>query len=288
MVHRRNATLQGEFMTDRDLNYRDEGGGAPALLFVHGYGCAHDDWDRQVAALSGEFRCVAPDLPGHGASQPPEEVTLASLAEAVTRLRRRLGLGDVILIGHSMGAKVVREAYDAEPDGVRGIVLIEGSLYVGARDELVGRAREMVDRDGFAAFAEKLFSEMFVASSDAEAARRLVARARGFDPAFGRALFLHTVGWDPLRGAETLERIAVPLLLLQSTYFDADFIRRPIPPGGSARFIETVKSLVPSVETEIVPNAGHFPMFDAPEAISDRLRIFARRIAESTSEPERS
>ena len=44
------------------------GKGRPAVVFVHGFGCALSDWDAQVAHLSPRHLTVAVDLRGHGTS----------------------------------------------------------------------------------------------------------------------------------------------------------------------------------------------------------------------------
>jgi len=50
------------------LAYQEIGDGAP-LLFVHGAtGTGEFDWGRLAAALSSRYRCVLPDLRGHGRS----------------------------------------------------------------------------------------------------------------------------------------------------------------------------------------------------------------------------
>src|SRR6202040_2543107 len=60
------------------VNFRVAGTQDPTLIFVHGFACALDDWDGQVTALSPSLRCVALDLPGHGASAKPETVSIAT------------------------------------------------------------------------------------------------------------------------------------------------------------------------------------------------------------------
>ena len=41
--------------------------GAPAIVLVHGTRLSRGMWHPQLAALSGGFRVIALDLPGHGA-----------------------------------------------------------------------------------------------------------------------------------------------------------------------------------------------------------------------------
>ena len=50
------------------LAFDREGQGAPAFVFVHGFGCAREDWSAQVAAFSGSHNCISLDLPGFGDS----------------------------------------------------------------------------------------------------------------------------------------------------------------------------------------------------------------------------
>jgi pimeloyl-ACP methyl ester carboxylesterase len=260
------------------LHFSDTGTGLPTLIFVHGFGCAEDDWTAQVTALAPEFRCVTLDLPGHGRSALPEDVSIEAFADALNGLRAEIEAGESILIGHSMGCKIVREASARRPDGVAGLILIEASLYEGGRDELVARAADRVDSAGFASFAKDLFVEMFGPETDPAVASNMIERASGTNPEFGRRLFLATVGWDPDRGHSTLSAIGVPLLLVQSTYIDAQFKRRSIPPGGSTPFIDLCRGINPRTEAVVVPGCGHFPMQDAPDAISGLIRDFAKRL----------
>ena len=152
------------------------------LIFVHGFGCAEEDWAAQVTMLSPEFRCVTLDLPGHGRSALPEDVGIESFANALNGLRAELGAGESILIGHSMGCKIVREASARRPEGIVGLILIEASLYEGGRDELVARAADRVDSVGFSSFAKVLFAEMFRPETDPAMVSGMIERACSHGP----------------------------------------------------------------------------------------------------------
>ena len=266
-----------DIATTDGLRIRVEGKQDPTLLFVHGFGCSLEDWDKQIAALAGTFRCVALDLPGHGGSAPPPQPTLAALARAVTEAKNRYGGRRVILVGHSLGAKVIREAYAESPASVAGMVFIEGAYYDGDREALVRRAREGVDSEGFAAFAHRHFDAMFVEGSDPELRRSVLARIRLLEPVFARALYLEAVGWDPLRGQETLRDITVPVLVLQSTYNDASFQRRPLEPGMRTPFMRQVAYWLPQAELQVIPGHGHFAPLEAAETVNEALHAFAVR-----------
>ena len=69
-------------INNRTLHYLDIGEG-PALLMGHNYLASHAVWREQVRVLSHNYRCIVPDLWGHGdsAAVPNHKVSIRSLAE---------------------------------------------------------------------------------------------------------------------------------------------------------------------------------------------------------------
>lgn len=264
------------------LKVRVAGRGEPALVFVHGFCCSLDDWKLQVEALSPTYRCVALDLPGHGGSPMPSASTLEELGAAVNAAKRQSGAGKVILVGHSLGCKVIREAYAQESDDVIGMVFIEGAFYRGDGESVIRRARAAVDSVGFAAYAQRHFSEMFFDDRQPEVRESVLARVRAMDPGFARDLYLAAVAWDPARGEETLRGIDVPVLVLQTTYNDERLQRRPLQPGIRTPFMEAVSGLIADAEIKVIPGCGHFVLDEAPDVVTSELRAFATRVADNT------
>ena len=104
------------------------GTGRPELVLVHCFGCAHGDWAQQVARFERERRVLAMDLRGHGASTGKgADCTLDRLGGDVAELVRRLDLRAAVLVGHSMGCRVVLEACGHAGDRAAGVVLLDGS-----------------------------------------------------------------------------------------------------------------------------------------------------------------
>ncbi|MDO3636565.1 alpha/beta fold hydrolase [Mycolicibacterium arseniciresistens] len=90
------------------MHFRRYGSGPP-LLLVHGISQLHN-WDPVVPALAARHEVVAVDLPGFGASAPlPGEVTVAALTDAVQDFVVEQDLGDVSVVGSSMGARIALE-----------------------------------------------------------------------------------------------------------------------------------------------------------------------------------
>src|SRR5277367_6423709 len=87
------------------------GAGKPPIVFVHGFGCAHGDWDAQVACFSPRHQTIAVDLRGHGASPgTAAECSIERCGADVAELMHVLDLAPAVLVGHSMGCRVVVEA----------------------------------------------------------------------------------------------------------------------------------------------------------------------------------
>src|SRR5215472_13559600 len=124
------------------INFQTTGSKDPTLIFVHGFACALSDWDGQVNALSPSYRCVALDLPGHGKSAMPPEPTIEALAKAVNTVKDRVGGNKAILIGHSMGCRVVLEAFLQSKANIAGIVFVDGSILGGDPETGVAKARD--------------------------------------------------------------------------------------------------------------------------------------------------
>jgi pimeloyl-ACP methyl ester carboxylesterase len=94
------------------------------VLLLHGWGDSKEIWRPTIAALAGEARAVAPDLPGHGGSPLAGAGRMPQLAERVERLAHATGLVPFDLVGHSMGGNVALELALAHPELVRRLVLV--------------------------------------------------------------------------------------------------------------------------------------------------------------------
>ena len=89
------------------LAVHDTGSG-PAVLFLHAFPLDASQWDHQVAVLSGDYRCIRPDIWGCGASPPPPPAatTLDDFARAVLTELDERGVERFSVVGLSMGGYV--------------------------------------------------------------------------------------------------------------------------------------------------------------------------------------
>src|SRR5436190_9477296 len=95
----------------RRVRYVDMGEGeGPPIVLVHGLAGNWQNWLENIPRLATERRVLAFDLPGFGACEKPaDEVSLPGYGRAVDGLCERLELGEVALVGNSMGGFVTAE-----------------------------------------------------------------------------------------------------------------------------------------------------------------------------------
>lgn len=106
--------------------------GKPTILLLHGL--AHSSglaWCHSFEDLKPHYNIIAPDLPGHGRSDPPHSTfKLLDATDAIAQLIEQLNLGRVIVAGYSMGGVIAQYLGALHPDKVAGLVL-SGTGYGG-------------------------------------------------------------------------------------------------------------------------------------------------------------
>ncbi len=111
------------------LAVHDSGGPGAVVVLLHGLGGHAMEWWPLAARLTSEFRVVAPDLRGHGASTTvPEDLSSAAFCDDVVAVIERLGGGPVALVGQSFGAHTALLVAASRPDLVSALVLVEGGV----------------------------------------------------------------------------------------------------------------------------------------------------------------
>lgn len=106
-------------------------GKLPTLLLVHGLGDEADSWRGLFPLLSGEFRLIAPDLPGFGRSPARGRVSVGSCADALAGLLDAEAPEGAVLVGSSLGAALAELVAGRRPGLVRGLVLVDGGAPMG-------------------------------------------------------------------------------------------------------------------------------------------------------------
>ena len=108
------------------IAYTVSGEGSPALIFIHGWMCDQSFWAEQVEEFRTSNTVITIDLPGHGLSGMERDGwPMMACGADVQAVVEKLGLNNVVLIGHSMGGAVVLEAARLMPDRVTGVIGVD-------------------------------------------------------------------------------------------------------------------------------------------------------------------
>ena len=237
------------------------GSGRPPIVFVHGFACAHTDWDAQVAHFAPRHRTVAVDLRGHGASPgTAAECAIERYGADVAEVMRALTLPPAVLVGHSMGCRVVTEAALQAPAQTAGVVLVDGSQFAPAMEAVL--AQRFATPDGYATMTEGMFRDMFTTRSDQAVAAAVLARAARLPQAIGEKMLRDMQRYDAGRFAASLAGLRVPVMAVQATYSNEKRERRPLREGQDTPYLDMLRASIPSVRVEIIPDTGHFPQLD--------------------------
>ena len=249
------------------------GRGTPPYVVVHGFACAHEDWRAQTDHFWKSNLVVACDLRGHGRTPgEPADCSIERYGADVAGLLRTLD-APAVLVGHSMGCRVVLEANEAAPDRVAAIALVDGSRMAAGEPRQAGEAmRAAIEFTGFAAFAEALFRQMFLDPA-APHALSIIGRAKRLPAEVGAALFPALARWDAGKMVSALTAVRCPLLAIQSTKMSPERKRSPMRAGETSPYLDLLRAHVPGVRTEVLPGLGHFPQIEAAEKVNALLEV---------------
>ena len=112
-----------------DVAYVDRGDrGLPAALFVHGVLVNADLWRNVIWDVADARRCIAPDLPAHGATPgggagAAADLSLEGLAALLDELCGRLDLDQVDVVANDTGGAVAQVFCARFPHRVRTLTL---------------------------------------------------------------------------------------------------------------------------------------------------------------------
>lgn len=239
------------------------------VVALHGFlGCAAD-WDELFRDLGTDRRCIAFDLPGHGAAPPPHDDGLQRVAESIVEATD--GLGEVDFVGYSMGGRMLYQlADDPRLQPWRRMVLV--GAHPGLREDGERDNRRVSDRW----LAERIAGSDFEAFLDAWYEAPLfgsLRRAAGY-----RAMLERRMSGEPRHLAAALRTLGVAEL--PSTWEHlADIPGEVLLVAGAKddkyRVVnEAAAEAIPSAKTAVIPNAAHAPHVEQPEAFAAVVREF--------------
>ncbi|MFH0756484.1 MAG: alpha/beta hydrolase [Bacteroidota bacterium] len=123
--------------------YSDRGEG-PCMVLLHGYLESGEIWKDITPGLTGRYRVICVDLPGHGQSGTWGKIhTMDDLAGAVKAVLDTEKIPRTVLLGHSMGGYVTMAFAELYPDRLRGYCLFHSTCFADTREKKANREREI-------------------------------------------------------------------------------------------------------------------------------------------------
>jgi pimeloyl-ACP methyl ester carboxylesterase len=239
-------------------------GTGPTIVFVHGWTCDGSSWSGQVPAFAKSYRVITLDLPGHGRSASPQDgkFSMDLFARAVEAVRAEAGADRVVLVGHSMGAPVIRQYARSYPARVAGLVAVDGPLDLrGFPPEVLSQGPPPVTGPDGLKVREGFIRSMFVADTPVALQEQILAMMLGAPEATAggamAAMFDPSIRWT--------DAIRVPALGVYA---------------GTAQMpdVAKVKELYPSFEATQLAGTGHFLMMEKPDEFNGVLTGFLDKI----------
>ena len=262
------------------LTIAEEGVGGRPLMLVHGFTGAKEDFgDFLVPLAEHGWHVVAPDLRGHGASDKPTEETAYTLpvfAGDVLALADALGWNRFTLLGHSMGGMIAQHMLLGAPDRIEALILMDtahGPLEGLIDAATIGRAIDVVRANGIEAWKQ---------AQEANPALRTPAdeRVRAERPGYIEFGDRKTLASSPAMVASVLGQFATvdDRLELLAAHTTPTLV---IVGEQDAPFIEPserMANVMPGASLVVIPDGGHSPQFEAPDAWWGALCGFLDRV----------
>lgn len=193
-----------------DLFLHCDGVGTPLVVFESGLGLGASHWQNVQADVARQTRACAYDRAGRGQSSPaPSPHSLEQMAAELHALLERAGqVGPFVLVGHAMGAGLVRWFELQHSDLVAGMVLIDPATAPALEDVFASASAE--------ALAEYEHKLREVEGLDRQAYLRGLEGLRASAQALGERPLLVLTAGQPEATLESRQGLRAEISLLSS------------------------------------------------------------------------
>jgi pimeloyl-ACP methyl ester carboxylesterase len=256
---------------DRSIHYLDQGRGVPVVL-VHSSGLSSRQWSRLSARLVEQYRVVAPDLLGAGASDPVPRDEPFHYSQDVRALDAVLDeVGERFhLVGHSYGGLVALTSARERSDRVLSVSVFEPVVFgvLWSKNDRAGIA-DLEDYDADGSFfddrtgGDEAWLERFIDWWQGKGAWRALAEpAKSAFSAVGRKVFQEVRSLTADRTPhDAYAALSMPALVMSGE-------RSPL---AARRAADILAETVPNAELVRFEGAGHMAPLTHGQAVNDRI-----------------
>lgn len=268
---------------------RSSAAGGEGVLLIHGFPTSSWDWSRIWEALASSDRLLAPDLLGFGFSAKPPAYPYSILRQAdlLEALLVRLQWTRVHVLAHDYGVTVAQEllarsleSNGAAPYALASVCFLNGGLFPEThRARPVQRLLASPLGPFLVRFMrEERFSSEFPALFGPRTrpdAQELHTFWQLIEWGDGRAVIPRLLGYMAerryyrSRWVGALVHSRVPLCVINGL----------LDPVSGEHMVARYRDIVPKADVVELPTIGHYPQWEAPDAVLQGYRNFRERSA---------
>ena len=261
------------------VHVKTMGQGEPVFVLLHGFGASLYSWQPIMEPLSQLGTVIAFDRPAFGLTERPLTWQGQNPYSPEAQVALTLGLLDhfgvqrAILIGNSLGGTVAMQTYLAYPERVSALILVDPAVYTQGGTpgwmrlllatpqmhrlgpllvrQIQSRGRKIL---------EQAWHNLALLQPEVIARYQKPLQAENWD----KALWEFTLASRPSGLADHLHDFNLPVLVIT---------------GDDDRIVPTTDSIrlageLPEAELVVIPNAGHVPHEEQPEAFMQAVGSF--------------
>jgi pimeloyl-ACP methyl ester carboxylesterase len=232
------------------------------LLFIHGAGSNGNTWHRQLAAFSDQHSPLAFDFPGHGRSGGTEGLkSIDAYRDGLGAFIDTLHLRPSVLVGRSMGGAIALAYALAQPQRVRGVVLVA----TAARFELPQTTLETWKNVMLGRAQQPFSTDAFSPQADFAVMREAWMEQVKTDP---RVRYYDFVACNAFDITAQLGMIEVPTLIIAGRDDTITPLERS----------EVLHQGIPGSQLVVIDNAGHTVPAEKPAELNAAVSEFLARL----------
>lgn len=230
----------------------------PTLLFVHGAGQRSFGWrfQQDVFKNNPDFNYVALDLPGRGGSEGEGYKTVSEYKDFLLKFIEDLKLGNIIMVGHSMGGAIAMLIAIEHPKLLKAVALIATSPKLAVAQQTLDKVRENYDD-----FCEVSPTRAFAKTSPQELKDEY---RRGLVDTGSKVCYGDLIACNDFDITDEVNKINIPTLIISA---DKDIMT----PWKNGEYLHRE---IYGSEFHLIKDSGHFVMQEKAQKTNSVLSQF--------------
>lgn len=247
----------------------------PWLVFSHSLACSVAMWEPQLQAFAGDYRVLAFDTRGHGASDAPAgPYTLEQLADDLNGLLRALNIQTAHFVGLSMGGMIGQVFALAYPKVFRSLTIADStSRWPAETAALFAERVKAAQAKGMDSLVQSTLERWFTPpfhESEPDRVAGIAALIRA-TPVEGYAGCCDAI--PRIDTTARLKDISCPILVIVGKD----------DPGTPLSMSQAIVANAPGAQLVVLDDAAHLSNIEQPKKFNAALSAFLNRVEHGLS-----